>query len=163
MFLPIWLLIVINFHSTIASSRENLIEFSPLLKLQDNQKLKRTFYVQPDAENNIAGRVEFDDGSSTENSELKVTLLRYGQEVKTTTTRTGEFKFEEFTPDQTGKTYTLIAKGKNGFLAYALHVRSKFDILERNTLVEPQKQAQYVSLVEPQDQVPVLELSLIHI
>ena len=164
LFLPIWLLTVINIHSTIAVYREKVVEFPTIVKRQDKQELKRTFYVEPDENNNIAGRVEIEGGKLNENSELEVLLLQNGDKVKETRTSTGEFQFKDFTTQQTGQTYTLIAKGTNGFLAYALHVRAKLGVPERNkeqnTLMGPASQAQYVSLVDPQDQNRIVDNNL---
>jgi hypothetical protein len=137
--LPLWLVAIIVFDKAVADFRDQAFfasvraDLAELAQPQEPtepdvgqlQQIKRTFYVDPDKEGNLNGRISAIElaGISPVEQELKVALVQRGQEIRTAKTAGGQFTLENVPTGDAGETYTLIASGRNGFLAYAIHVR----------------------------------------
>ncbi len=137
-FLPVWFAVIIVFERAIADFNERALPITvhvdpgKLNQPQDNdqnQEIKRTFYVDPDENGNVNGRISTIElsGISPIEQQLKVVMLQHGEEKAKTETMlgadAGRFQLENVPTGKTGETYTLVAFGQNGFLAYAVHVR----------------------------------------
>ena len=90
---------------------------------QDEAPLRRTIrshWVRPNADGNVEGRISALEMNSTIPIEqLEVSLVKNGEKLYTQTTDSeGQFSFSDVTPN----IYTLIASGKNGFMAYGIEV-----------------------------------------
>ena len=90
---------------------------------QDEAPLRRTIrshWVRPNADGEIEGRISALEMNSTiPLQQLEVSLVKDGEKLHTETTdEEGQFSFSDVTPD----IYTLIASGKNGFMAYGIEV-----------------------------------------
>ncbi|MDA8563742.1 carboxypeptidase-like regulatory domain-containing protein [Mariniblastus sp.] len=90
---------------------------------QDGAPLRRTIrshWVRPNEDGNVEGRISALEMNSTIPLEqLDITLVKNGEKLYTETTDSeGKFSFSDVTPD----IYTLIASGKNGFMAYGIEV-----------------------------------------
>lgn len=118
----------------------------------------RAHWITPDADGNLEGRISALDTETAEAAPigfLTVTLMKQGQELsKAKTDKEGRFVLEKV---EAG-VYTLLAFGKNGFLAYGVHVLPRLEELDldeemelnvrnsnRTPLNVKQRQAWYVS------------------
>ena len=103
---------------------------------EDNESQAETLrahWVTTNDEGNLEGRIsaiEAEESSAVPIERLKVTLLQKGETIrKGTTIEEGRFVLKDVDPG----VYTLVASGKNGFLAYGVHVLPKlaeFDALD---------------------------------
>ena len=136
----------------------------------------RAHWITPDADGNIQGRISAIDAETADASPIKqltVTLLKKGQQIcKAKTDKQGRFLL----PEVDAGVYTLVAWGKNGFLAYGVHVLPRLEELElggaddtdfnarktgRTPLSPKQRQAYYVSYFNlPQDAVVADEFQI---
>ena len=84
------------------------------------RKTIRAHWVRPNADGDVSGRISALEMNSTiPLEELEVSLVKDGNKLYTDQTDSaGTFTFSDVTPD----IYTLIASGKNGFMAYGLEV-----------------------------------------
>ena len=139
--LPLWFVVIVVFERAIADFQDQAFYASVRVELAElnqdqetdppdfsqSQQIKRTFYVDPDPDGNVRGRISAIElaGVSPVEQELKVVLLQRGQEIKTASTDArGQFTFENVPTGDTGETYTFVAFRRNrAFLAYAIHVR----------------------------------------
>ena len=98
------------------------------LTAQDDESQTETLrahWVTTNDEGNLEGRIsaiEAEQSSAVPIERLKVTLLQKGETIrKGTTIEDGQFVLKDVDPG----VYTLVASGKNGFLAYGVHVLPK--------------------------------------
>jgi hypothetical protein len=139
--------------------------------LQDDDPLNETLrahWITTNKEGNLDGRIsaiEPNEAVTVPIEQLDVALLKDGEKVsKSTTDDDGKFVLKDVEPG----VYTLLASGRNGFLAYGVQVLPKleeFDILEKDgdTQFKPGelKRAYYVSHFNvPQDAVIADELQI---
>ena len=101
--------------------------------IESQAETLRAHWVTTNDEGNLEGRIsaiEAEESSAVPIERLKVTLLQKGETIrKGTTIEEGRFVLKDVDPG----VYTLVASGKNGFLAYGVHVLPKlaeFDALD---------------------------------
>ena len=159
--LPIWLLVVINVHSAIAFYQEldDSVLIEPATDAEmadigdseispaDAQQLAQKFFIEPDINGNVNGRLTSNDSDVYANLDTRMTvvLLQNGNEIRKVTTSNGDFTFNGVPTGLNGETYTLVAYGSKGFLAETINVRKSAD---GNTSITVPGNAlrQYVSL-----------------
>jgi len=113
----------IKFHSLLALVL-TLVHVLPVIGLaQDEAPLRRTIrshWVRPNADGDVSGRISaLELKSSIPLDQLQVSLVKDGNKLYTGQTDSeGMFTFSDVAPD----IYTLIAAGKNGFMAYGIEV-----------------------------------------
>jgi len=141
--LPIWLLVVINVHSAIAFYQEldDSVLIEPATDVEaedmadseimpeDAQQLAQKFFVEPDINGNVNGRLTSFAAENYSNIKTRMTvvLLQDGNEIRKVTTSNGDFTFNGIPTGPNGQTYTLLAYGSKGFLAETINVRKSAD------------------------------------
>lgn len=142
--------------------KEIALEALEASKSQDDAPLSdtlRAHWITTNEDGNLDGRIsaiEPSQSSTVPIEKLDVALMKKGEKVhKAVTDNDGKFILKDVAPG----VYTLLAAGRNGFLAYGVQVlpkREGIDILDDNTSIDSKKREHdyYVShFNSPQDSV----------